>query len=58
MGSGLEKQQRELIIVLLPRHQPVRLYVALPLTLMVALELRSSLLTLDNAQMRFGIVLA
>ena len=58
MRARLQEQQCELAIVLLPRHQPVGLDVALPLPLMVALELRSSLLTLDNAQMRFGIVLA
>jgi hypothetical protein len=52
MGSGLEKQQRELIIVLLPRHQPVRLYVALPLTLMVALQLVRPILSRQSAIFR------
>ena len=58
MRARLQEKQCELAVILFPRHQPVWLDVALPLALMVALELRSSLLTIDNAQMRFGIVLA
>ena len=36
MRAGLKEQQRELVVILLPRHQPVRVNVALPLTFMVA----------------------
>ena len=39
MRTRLEEQQCELIVILLPRHQPVRLNVALPLALMVTLQL-------------------
>ena len=30
MRAGLQEEQRQLHVVLLPRHQPVRLNVALP----------------------------
>ena len=35
MGAGLKEEQRQLVVVLFPRHQPVRLYVAFPLSLVV-----------------------
>ena len=39
MSTRLEEKQCELVVILLPRHQPVRLNVALPLALMVTLQL-------------------
>ena len=39
MSACLKEKERKFIVMLLPRHQPIRLYVALPLAFMVALEL-------------------
>ena len=39
MRARLQEQQRQLHVILLPRHQPVRLYVALPLSVHVARQL-------------------
>ena len=52
MGAGLEEQERELVVILLPRHQPVRLDVALPLVLMVALKLVRLILSRQRASLR------
>ena len=39
MSACLKEKEHKFIVMLLPRHQPIRLYVALPLAFMVALEL-------------------
>ena len=39
MRTSLQKEQRQLGVVLLPHHQPVGLYVALPLAVLVARQL-------------------
>lgn len=49
MRASLEEQERELVVILLPRHQPVRLDVALPLVLMVALKLVRLILSRQRA---------
>lgn len=35
MRAGLQKQKRQFVVILQPRHQPVRLYVAFPLPLTI-----------------------
>ena len=37
--TSLKEQQRQLVVVLLPRHQPIRLNMTLPLALVVTLQL-------------------
>ena len=37
MSAGLKEQERKFIVILLPSHEPIRFYMALPLPLMVAL---------------------
>ena len=39
MSACLKEKEHKFIVMLLPRHQPIRLYVALPLAFVVALEL-------------------
>ena len=52
MSACLEEQQCEFTIILLPRHQPVRLNMALPLPLMVALQLVRLILIRQLASLR------
>ena len=42
--AGLQKQQRQFVVILLPRHQPVRLDVAFPLSLTIAWQFMWSVL--------------
>ena len=52
MGSGLEEQEGEFSVVLFPRHQPIGLNVALPLALMVSLQLVRPILSRQLAIFR------
>ncbi len=49
MRTGLQEEQRQLHVVLLPRHQPVRLDVALPYTLKFARQFVRTVLCRQRA---------
>ena len=38
MSACLEEEERKFVVMLLPGHQPIRLYVALPLPLVVTFQ--------------------
>lgn len=44
MGASLKEEERQLVVVLLPRHQPVGLYVTFPLVFAIARQLVGTIL--------------